>query len=46
MIGPDDMVCGSPFADSNGRGIEKYLEMILSKPSNKRVEWWQMLLDR
>ena len=46
IIGPDDIICGSPFADPNGRGIEKYLGMILNQESNKRVDWWEMLLDR
>lgn len=45
IIAPDDAVTGSPFADPNGRGIEKYLEHVLSKPTNQRVEWWEILLD-
>ncbi len=46
MISPDDSVTGSPFSDANGNGIKKYLEIILSKPTNQRVEWWEMLLER
>lgn len=46
IIGPDDFICGSPFADPDGKGMEKYLEMILSQPANQRVDWWERLLDK
>jgi hypothetical protein len=46
MIAPDDVVTGSPFANPNGQGIQKYLDIILSKPFNKRVEWWELLLEK
>jgi hypothetical protein len=39
-ISPDDSVTGSPFSDSHGRGMEKYLEQIFKKPTNQRPEWW------
>ena len=39
-IAPDDQITGSPFADPNGQGMEKYLKIILSKPANQRVDWW------
>jgi len=37
LIAPDDVVTGSPFADPNGKGMEKYMNIILSKPTNQRV---------
>lgn len=40
VISTDDDVIGSPFADPNGKGIEKYKKMILDKPKNVRQEWW------
>jgi len=45
-IAPDDIITGSPFADPNGQGMEKYLQIILSKPANQRVDWWEMLLQK
>jgi hypothetical protein len=46
IISTDDDVIGSPFADPNGRGIEKYLGIVMSKPTNKRAEWWEMVVTR
>ena len=46
MISPDDKVTGSPFADPDGKGMEKYLDLVMSKPSNQRPSWWELLLER
>lgn len=40
LISTDDDIIGSFFADPNGRGIQKYLAHIMSKPANTRPEWW------
>jgi hypothetical protein len=37
IISTDDDIIGSPFADPNGQGIEKYLKIVMSKPANKRA---------
>lgn len=46
VISTDDEIIGSPFADPNGQGIEKYLNIVMSKPTNKRPEWWEMVITR
>jgi hypothetical protein len=46
IISTDDEIIGSPFADPNGKGIEKYLSMIMSKPTNQRQPWWEIVANR
>jgi hypothetical protein len=46
VISTDDDIIGSPFADPNGHGIEKYLKLVMSKPANKRAEWWETVITR
>lgn len=46
VISADDEIIGSPFADPDGHGIEKYLKLVMSKPANKRPEWWEMVITR
>jgi hypothetical protein len=46
LISTDDDIIGSPFADPNGHGIEKYLQLVMSKPTNQRPEWWETLITR
>jgi len=42
-----DKVVGSPFADQEGKGMEKYLEHVLAvKGGREKPEWWGMLVDR
>ena len=46
LISTDDDIIGSPFADPNGNGIEKYLNIVFSKPANRRPEWWESVITR
>jgi hypothetical protein len=41
-----DDIIGSPLADQNGNGLDKYLEIILSKPTNQRPEWWKIIVNK
>lgn len=46
-LSADDKIIGSPFADDNGKGIHKYLDLVLqNNPTNKRVDWWEMIVNR
>lgn len=46
LISADDDIIGSPFADPNGNGIEKYLNIVFSKQTNTRPEWWETVITR
>lgn len=40
VISTDYDIIGSPFARTDSRGIESYLQMILKQPANIVPEWW------
>lgn len=42
-----DQVIGSPFADPQGKGMDKYIDHFMSVKGNReKPEWWQMLVNR
>jgi len=42
-----DQVIGSPFADPQGKGMDKYVDHFMSVKGNReKPEWWQMLVNR
>ena len=43
-LSTDDLVIGSPFACPEGRGFEKYTEMVRKGGhENQRAPWWRIL---
>jgi hypothetical protein len=46
-ISSDDSVIGSPFADPDGQGFEKYMKLIMnSKDVMKKPDWWRLIANR
>jgi hypothetical protein len=46
-ISADDSVIGSPFADPDGKGFEKYIGFIMnSKDVMKKPDWWRLISNR
>lgn len=45
-VSTDDRVIGSPFADESGKGFEKYMQFVLSRPRKQRAEYWQTVAER
>ena len=45
-VSTNDVVIGSPIADENGKGFEKYMNFILSQPRKDRAEYWNFIADR
>lgn len=37
---------GSPIADQNGKGFEKYMNFVLSQPRKDRVDYWKTVAER
>jgi len=36
---------GSPFADENGKGFDKYVKFILDQPKKERADYWRVVAD-
>jgi hypothetical protein len=34
---------GSPFANENGEGYDKYLNMLKKHPNNQKAPYWQIV---
>ena len=39
-------VLGSPFANEQGLGFAKYMELILRKPRLSRADYWELVADK
>ena len=43
MVAAGEKVLGSPFADENGEGFNKYVNFILEQPRKEKASYWKLV---
>jgi hypothetical protein len=40
-----ESVIGSPFADEDGKGFDKYVKFVLEQPRKDRSDYWKLVAN-
>jgi hypothetical protein len=43
VVAAGEKVLGSPFADENGEGFNKYVNFILEQPRKEKASYWKLV---
>ena len=45
-VAAKESILGSPFANEDGKGFEKYMDLVLGKPRKEKADYWRIIAER